>query len=82
MRYRLTRVAFLFPGIDTDKHKYPIGSGRITFASSRAYSDAIRAAFIEVKSGRICKKVSLFGKSALEGNNYVGFFNSNLANFQ
>ncbi|KAI5723715.1 hypothetical protein M8J76_009932 [Diaphorina citri] len=49
----------VYAGIDTDKHKYPIGSGRITFGSTRAYSDAIRAAFIEVKSGRICKKLQI-----------------------
>uniref|UniRef100_A0A8D8M179 Cytoplasmic polyadenylation element-binding protein 1 n=1 Tax=Cacopsylla melanoneura TaxID=428564 RepID=A0A8D8M179_9HEMI len=49
----------VYAGIDTDKHKYPIGSGRITFGSTRAYSDAIRAAFIQVKSGRICKKLQL-----------------------
>ena len=27
----------VYAGIDTDKHKYPIGSGRVTFSSTKSY---------------------------------------------
>jgi len=45
------------PGIDTDKHKYPIGSGRVTFSSSRSYMKAVAAAFIEIRTNKFTKKV-------------------------
>lgn len=47
----------VYAGIDTDKHKYPIGSGRVTFSSSKSYINAIRAAFVEIKTLKFIKKV-------------------------
>jgi len=44
-------------GIDTDKHKYPIGSGRVTFNNPRSYMRAVAAAFIEIKTSKFTKKV-------------------------
>ena len=41
---------YFFSGIDTDKHKYPIGSGRVTFNNVQSYKKAVRAAFIEIKT--------------------------------
>merc|ERR1712215_140612 len=47
----------VYAGIDTDKHKYPIGSGRVTFNSNKSYMKAVAAAFVEIKSLRFTKKV-------------------------
>jgi hypothetical protein len=47
-------------GIDTDKHKYPIGSGRVTFNNPRSYMRAVAAAFIEIKTSKFTKKVQYF----------------------
>lgn len=47
----------VYAGIDTDKYKYPIGSGRVTFNNSRSYMKAVAAAFIEIKTGKFTKKV-------------------------
>lgn len=47
----------LFLGIDTDKYKYPIGSGRITFSTYQSYTKAVAASFVEVKTPKFCKKV-------------------------
>lgn len=32
--------------LDTDKYKYPIGSGRVTFRSRHSYVNAIKAKFV------------------------------------
>ncbi|KAA8595743.1 hypothetical protein FQN60_011034 [Etheostoma spectabile] len=40
----------MYAGIDTDKHKYPIGSGRVTFNNQRSYLKAVCAAFVEIKT--------------------------------
>lgn len=50
----------LLLGIDTDKYKYPIGSGRVTFNNPRSYMKAVAAAFIEIKTAKFTKKVCLF----------------------
>ena len=50
----------VYAGIDTDKHKYPIGSGRVTFSSSKSYINAIRAAFVEIKTLKFIKKVTYY----------------------
>lgn len=50
---------FLFLGIDTDKYKYPIGSGRVTFNNTRSYMRAVAAAFIEIKTSKFTKKVQI-----------------------
>jgi cytoplasmic polyadenylation element-binding protein len=47
----------VYTGIDTDKYKYPIGSGRVTFNNPRSYMKAVAAAFIEIKTSKFSKKV-------------------------
>jgi len=47
-----------FIGIDTDKYKYPIGSGRVTFSTYQSYTKAVAASFVEVKTPKFCKVVS------------------------
>uniref|UniRef100_A0A3B4FUE9 Cytoplasmic polyadenylation element binding protein 1 n=1 Tax=Pundamilia nyererei TaxID=303518 RepID=A0A3B4FUE9_9CICH len=47
----------MYAGIDTDKHKYPIGSGRVTFNNQRSYLKAVCAAFVEIKTPKFTKKV-------------------------
>nr|XP_031845090.1 cytoplasmic polyadenylation element-binding protein 1 isoform X2 [Nomia melanderi] len=49
----------IYAGIDTDKHKYPIGSGRVTFSTKHSYMKAVSAAFIEIKTARFTKKVQV-----------------------
>ena len=49
----------LYAGIDTDKFKYPIGSGRVTFNNDRSYTKAVAAAFIEIKTPKFTKKVQV-----------------------
>ena len=49
----------VYAGIDTDKYKYPIGSGRVTFSSVRSYFKAIQAAFVEIKTAKFNKKVQI-----------------------
>ncbi|XP_021420731.2 cytoplasmic polyadenylation element-binding protein 1a isoform X1 [Oncorhynchus mykiss] len=46
----------MYSGIDTDKHKYPIGSGRVTFNNQRSYLKAVSAAFVEIKTPKFTKK--------------------------
>ncbi|MEE6514514.1 hypothetical protein FKM82_022717 [Ascaphus truei] len=49
----------VYAGIDTDKHKYPIGSGRVTFNNQRSYLKAVSAAFVEIKTAKFTKKVQI-----------------------
>ncbi|XP_059219012.1 uncharacterized protein DDB_G0283357 isoform X2 [Stomoxys calcitrans] len=49
----------LYAGIDTDKYKYPIGSGRVTFNNNRSYMKAVSAAFIEIRTPKFTKKVQI-----------------------
>jgi len=49
----------VYAGIDTDKHKYPIGSGRVSFYNSRSYMKAVDAAFVELKTAKFTKKVQV-----------------------
>ena len=49
----------VYAGIDTDKHRYPIGSGRVTFSSINSYMKAVAAAFIEIKCPKFSKKVQV-----------------------
>ncbi|CAG0885152.1 unnamed protein product, partial [Cyprideis torosa] len=46
----------LYAGIDTDKHKYPICSGRVTLNNHKSYMRAVAAVFIEIKTPRFTKK--------------------------
>jgi cytoplasmic polyadenylation element-binding protein len=54
---RILTQNYAFAGINTDKHKYPIGSGRVTFSSSSSYMKAVAAAFIEIRTNKFTKKV-------------------------
>ncbi|XP_067942269.1 cytoplasmic polyadenylation element-binding protein 1-like [Watersipora subatra] len=49
----------VYAGVDTDKYKYPIGSGRVTFSSHRSYMRAVNAAFVEIKTTKFVKKVQI-----------------------
>merc|ERR1719494_768119 len=49
----------IYAGIDTDKHKYPIGSGRVTFNNDRSFMKAVQASFIEIRSPKFTKKVQI-----------------------
>ncbi|CAH1788251.1 unnamed protein product [Owenia fusiformis] len=49
----------VYAGIDTDKHKYPIGSGRVTFSTHKSFMKAVTSAFIEIKSPKFTKKVQI-----------------------
>ncbi|KAJ1364019.1 hypothetical protein KIN20_024001 [Parelaphostrongylus tenuis] len=49
----------VFTAIDTDKHKYPIGSGRVTFRSHSSYFRAIESGFLEIRTSKFCKKVQI-----------------------
>jgi hypothetical protein len=37
-------------GLDTDKYKYPIGSGRVTFRNKKSYVDAIKSKYVAIKA--------------------------------
>nr|XP_039259755.1 cytoplasmic polyadenylation element-binding protein 1-like [Styela clava] len=49
----------VYAGIDTDKYKYPIGSGRVTFNTHSSYMKAVKAAFVEIKTPKFSKKVQI-----------------------
>lgn len=49
----------VYAGIDTDKHRYPIGSGRVTFDNRSSYMKAVAAAFVEIKCQKFTKKVQV-----------------------
>lgn len=48
----------VYAGIDTDRYKYPIGSGRVTFGNQRSFMKAVKAGFVEIKTPKFTKKVS------------------------
>ena len=52
-------LGVVYAGIDTDKHRYPIGSGRVTFGNPHSYMKAVAAAFVEIKCQKFCKKVQV-----------------------
>ena len=47
-----------FVSLDTDKYKYPMGSGRAMFTRHSDYLKAVNAGFVRVKSDRFEKTVS------------------------
>ena len=49
----------VYTGIDTDRHKYPIGSGRVTFVSAKNYMKAVQAGYVEIKTAKFAKKVQV-----------------------
>lgn len=57
---QIYKYIFIILGIDTDKYKYPIGSGRVTFDNPTSYLKAISAAFIEIRTSKFTKKVTKY----------------------
>lgn len=49
----------VYAGIDADRFKYPIGSGRVTFGNQRSFMKAVRAGYVEIKTPKFSKKVSV-----------------------
>ncbi|KAM7537099.1 hypothetical protein Aperf_G00000069447 [Anoplocephala perfoliata] len=49
----------IFAGLDTDKHKYPIGSGRVAFRNQESYMEAVQANFVEVKTPKFTKTIQI-----------------------
>lgn len=49
----------VYAGIDTDKHRYPIGSGRITFNNQKSFLEAVRSGFVEIETPKFVKKVQV-----------------------
>ena len=49
----------VYAGVDTDKFKYPIGSGRVTFGNQQSFMKAVKAGFVEVKTPKFTKKVQI-----------------------
>ena len=48
----------VYAGIDTDRYKYPIGSGRVTFGNLKSFMKAVKAGFVEIKTPKFSKKVA------------------------
>lgn len=51
-----------FVVIDTDRCKYPSGSGKAMFATRTAFKKAIKAGFVRIKSDRFEKTVKIFNE--------------------
>ena len=49
----------VYAGIDTDRYKYPIGSGRVTFGNQKSFMKAVKAGFVEIKTPKFSKKVQI-----------------------
>ena len=49
----------VYAGIDTDRFKYPIGSGRVTFGNQRSFMKAVKAGFVDIKTTKFTKKVGI-----------------------
>ncbi|KAI5634441.1 cytoplasmic polyadenylation element-binding protein ZZ domain-containing protein [Phthorimaea operculella] len=49
----------VYAGIDTDKNKYPIGSGRVTFNNVRSYVRAVSAGYVDIQTDKFSKKVQV-----------------------
>ena len=49
----------LYAGIDIDKLKYPIGSGRVTFSHQQNFMKAVRAAFVDIQSSKFSKRIQI-----------------------
>ena len=57
----------VYAGIDTDRYKYPIGSGRVTFGNQKSFMKAVKAGFVEIKTPKFSKKVRGQGEGEGEG---------------
>jgi cytoplasmic polyadenylation element-binding protein len=49
----------VYAGIDIDKLKYPIGSGRVTFSHQQNFMRAVRAAFVDIQSNKFSKRIQI-----------------------
>jgi cytoplasmic polyadenylation element-binding protein len=49
----------VYAGIDIDKLKYPIGSGRVTFSHQQNFMRAVRAAFVDIQAAKFCKRIQI-----------------------
>jgi len=49
----------VYAGIDIDKLKYPIGSGRVTFSHQQNFMRAVRAAFVDIQSNKFTKRIQI-----------------------
>lgn len=49
----------VYAGIDIDKLKYPIGSGRVTFSNQQNFMRAVRAAFVDIQSSKFNKRIQI-----------------------
>ncbi|KAL3317747.1 Cytoplasmic polyadenylation element-binding protein 1 [Cichlidogyrus casuarinus] len=49
----------VYAAIDTDKYKYPIGSGRVVFSSNQSYFDAVKQNFVEVRTTKFNKIIQI-----------------------
>ncbi|VDM32836.1 unnamed protein product [Hydatigera taeniaeformis] len=49
----------IFAALDTDKHKYPIGSGRVVFRNHASYMRAVTANFVEVRTPKFTKTIQI-----------------------
>lgn len=49
----------VYAGIDTDRYKYPIGSGRVTFGNPKSFLKAVQSGFMEIKTSKFTKKVQI-----------------------
>ena len=49
----------IYASLDTDKSKYPLGSGRVIFDNQDSYLKAVSAAFVEIKSSRFKKRIQI-----------------------
>ncbi|VEL11485.1 unnamed protein product [Protopolystoma xenopodis] len=49
----------VFSALDTDKYKYPIGSGRVSFSSHKSYMRAVTANFVDVRTPKFSKTIQI-----------------------
>jgi cytoplasmic polyadenylation element-binding protein len=49
----------VYAGVDIDKYKYPIGSGRVTFYNSSSFLHAVSTAFVDVRTPRFLKRLQI-----------------------
>ena len=68
----------VYAGIDTDRYKYPIGSGRVTFGNLKSFMKAVKAGFVEIKTPKFSKKVSANNTSEIKGSLLITGKNWNL----
>ncbi|VDP69449.1 unnamed protein product [Echinostoma caproni] len=49
----------VFAALDTDRYKYPIGSGRVAFSSHKSYMRAVTANFVDVRTSKFTKTIQI-----------------------